>query len=56
MFPTDLIIVLKDGGVAEQGTHEELLRRHGLYYEMWQAQADLPSNEPEKLETPVATI
>ena len=30
----DLIIVLQDGRVAEQGTHEELLRKGGLYYRM----------------------
>lgn len=35
----DLIIVLKDGKVAEQGTHEELLRKHELYYSMWMQQA-----------------
>ncbi|KAG1722225.1 P-loop containing nucleoside triphosphate hydrolase protein [Suillus paluster] len=35
----DLIIVLKDGQVAEQGTHEELLRLGGLYHNMWVQQA-----------------
>ncbi|KAF9053910.1 P-loop containing nucleoside triphosphate hydrolase protein [Hymenopellis radicata] len=35
----DLIIVLKDGSVAEQGTHDELLRKGGIYYGMWQQQA-----------------
>jgi hypothetical protein len=24
--------------MAEQGTHEELLAKHGLYYDMWTAQ------------------
>jgi ATP-binding cassette subfamily B (MDR/TAP) protein 7 len=38
-FVVDLIIVLKDGQVAEQGTHEELLRLGGLYYNMWVQQA-----------------
>ncbi|KAG8908488.1 Iron-sulfur clusters transporter atm1, mitochondrial [Tulasnella sp. 403] len=37
----DIIIVLKDGRVVEQGTHESLLRERGLYYEMWLAQADV---------------
>jgi ABC transporter ATM len=36
---TDLIIVMKDGQVVEQGTHEELLRKAGLYYSMWVEQA-----------------
>ena len=47
----DLIIVLKEGQVAEQGTHEELLKKGGLYYTMWVEQAsdavieDLPRQE-----------
>jgi ATP-binding cassette subfamily B (MDR/TAP) protein 7 len=35
----DMIIVLREGTVVEQGTHEELLRAGGLYYSMWQEQA-----------------
>ncbi|KAL0953186.1 hypothetical protein HGRIS_004441 [Hohenbuehelia grisea] len=35
----DLIIVLKEGQVAEQGTHDELLKKGGLYYSMWLQQA-----------------
>ena len=34
----DEIIYLKDGHVAERGTHEELLRKKGLYYETYVAQ------------------
>jgi ATP-binding cassette, subfamily B (MDR/TAP), member 7 len=30
--------VLKEGGVAEQGTHQELVDRDGLYSELWSAQ------------------
>ncbi|PFH48386.1 hypothetical protein AMATHDRAFT_42317 [Amanita thiersii Skay4041] len=37
----DLIIVLKEGQVVEQGTHEELLQLGGLYSSMWQQQASL---------------
>jgi ABC-type transport system involved in cytochrome bd biosynthesis fused ATPase/permease subunit len=36
----DLIIVLKDGAVYEQGTHEELMRKEGLYHSMWIQQHD----------------
>uniref|UniRef100_V5ETY4 Iron-sulfur clusters transporter ATM1, mitochondrial n=2 Tax=Kalmanozyma brasiliensis (strain GHG001) TaxID=1365824 RepID=V5ETY4_KALBG len=36
---SDFIIVLQAGGVSEQGTHEELLERHGLYWDLWQAQS-----------------
>lgn len=35
----DLIIVLKDGEVVEQGSHEELIRKGGLYHSMWLEQA-----------------
>ena len=31
----DEIIFLKDGQIAERGTHEELLKRRGLYYETY---------------------
>ena len=41
----DLILVLKDGQVVEQGTHEELMRAGGLYYSMWQQQvSDISSD------------
>lgn len=35
----DRIIVLERGGVAESGTHEELMGRKGKYYEMYVKQA-----------------
>ena len=31
----DRIVVLNNGEVAEQGTHEELIGRQGRYYRMW---------------------
>ncbi len=34
----DNILVVRDGNVVEQGSHEELLRLKGFYYEMHQAQ------------------
>jgi ABC-type transport system involved in Fe-S cluster assembly fused permease/ATPase subunit len=34
----DNILVLKDGAVAEEGTHDELLELNGLYAEMWNMQ------------------
>ena len=36
----DLIAVLQDGRIAEEGTHEELLRRNGIYSELYKAQFD----------------
>jgi subfamily B ATP-binding cassette protein MsbA len=35
----DKIIVLKDGLVAEEGTHEELIARGSIYHELYQLQA-----------------
>ena len=35
---SDKIIVLKDGHVAEEGTHSELLENRGVYWELWHAQ------------------
>jgi ABC-type multidrug transport system fused ATPase/permease subunit len=34
----DNIIVLKDGRVAEEGTHDELLKKESMYSDMWQMQ------------------
>ncbi|BCX04684.1 MAG: putative ABC transporter ATP-binding protein YknV [Candidatus Roseilinea sp.] len=30
----DLILVMRDGQIAEQGTHDELMALHGLYYRL----------------------
>ncbi len=34
----DLILVVKDGNVIEQGTHDELLAQNGFYAELYQSQ------------------
>jgi ABC-type multidrug transport system fused ATPase/permease subunit len=36
----DTIIVLDDGGIAEQGTHEELIKLGGIYADLWKRQKD----------------
>ncbi|KAM3429896.1 hypothetical protein NHJ13734_007967 [Beauveria thailandica] len=41
IFDSDLIIVLKEGRVAEMGTHRELIDRAGVYAELWSAQETL---------------
>jgi len=32
----DLIVVIDDGRIVEQGTHQELLKRQGIYYALYQ--------------------
>lgn len=35
---SDLILVMKDGEIIEQGKHDELLEKHGFYYDLYNAQ------------------
>ena len=37
----DLILVLEDGRIAQQGTHEQLIRQEGLYRKVYRIQAAL---------------
>ncbi|HEY2829734.1 MAG TPA: ABC transporter ATP-binding protein, partial [Thermoanaerobaculia bacterium] len=36
----DRVIVLKEGSVVEEGTHDALLARNGLYAELFSLQAE----------------
>ena len=45
MRDDDLILVVKDGGIAERGTHEELVKLRGYYYQTYALQNDLPTEE-----------
>jgi ABC-type bacteriocin transporter len=61
----DKIIVLHDGVVAEEGTHQKLLERRGAYHRLWKQQFptgfDMVMSEPESpfpgfsFSNPVAT-
>lgn len=39
----DLILVMKDGDIVEQGTHEELLKKNGFYAELYNSQFEQAS-------------
>lgn len=39
----DLILVMKDGDIIEQGTHQELLDRNGFYAELYNSQFEAAS-------------
>lgn len=38
---SDFVLFFKDGEIAEAGTHEELLKKKGLYYKFWNTQLSL---------------
>ncbi|KAL2889830.1 Iron-sulfur clusters transporter ATM1, mitochondrial [Ceratocystis lukuohia] len=57
IYDSDLIIVLKNGHVEEQGTHLELLERNGVYSALWTAQESMfePTGEAKVVEAMEAT-
>jgi ATP-binding cassette subfamily B protein len=50
MLDYDLILVLDHGRLVEQGTHDQLLTRQGLYSELWQQQKLVSYLEEEDMQ------
>ena len=46
----DNIIVLKDGRVHEEGSHDELLEKNGMYADMWNKQLHSASNSGSRVD------
>jgi ATP-binding cassette subfamily B protein len=44
----DVILVLKDGDVVEQGSHDALIAKGGFYYELYNSQFDPATRSLEK--------
>lgn len=45
MLDYDMILVLDHGRLVEQGTHDQLISRQGHYFELWQQQQAVASQE-----------
>lgn len=43
----DYILVMKEGHIVEEGTHQELLRRQGEYHRLYRAQTKIYNQESE---------
>jgi ATP-binding cassette subfamily B protein len=44
----DNVVVLEDGRVVEEGSHDELIARDGLYANLWAVQAGAIEGLPEE--------
>jgi len=43
----DLILVMRDGSIVQNGNHNELLERRGAYYELYESQFTGPAFAPD---------
>jgi len=43
----DIILVMKDGGIVEQGSHNELLAANGFYASMYNSQFETQTVESQ---------
>ena len=41
----DLILVMRDGDIVEQGTHDSLMAKGGFYAKLYNSQFDHPSEQ-----------
>ena len=48
----DRIVVMADGRISQEGTHDSLVAAPGAYRELWLAQADEAAPAPHRTETP----
>ncbi len=44
LMHADKILVLNEGRIVQQGTHESLIKQDGMYRELWHIQSDLEEN------------
>ena len=49
----DRILVIHDGGVVEQGTHDDLLRQNGLYAKLWRQQTAESNHVAPSINQPI---
>ena len=44
LMHADKILVLKEGRIEQQGTHESLIQQAGMYRDLWHIQSDLEAS------------
>ena len=52
----DLILVMENGAIVEQGSHNELLAQKGAYWRLYNAQFEGAAEEEEALEVPTVPL